>query len=75
MILAILCFIAGAAFCAAGVYFLLPGFLDKLNEAASDKSPETQRRNTLRAKASGYVALGLGSRERTPSALPAAALR
>ena len=61
MILAILCFIAGAAFCAAGVYFLLPGFLDKLNEAASDKSPETQRRNTLRAKASGYVALGLGA--------------
>ncbi len=61
MILIILSFIAGLAFCAAGVYFLLPGFLDKLNEAASDKSPESQRRNALRAKASGYVALGLGA--------------
>ena len=61
MILIILSFIAGLAFCAAGVYFLLPGFLDKLNEAAADKSPESQRRNALRAKASGYVALGLGA--------------
>ena len=61
MILAILSFIAGAAFCAAGVYFLLPGFLDKLNDAAADKSPEGLRKNQLRAKASGYVALGLGA--------------
>ena len=61
MILIILSFIAGVAFCAAGVYFLLPGFLDRLNEAASDKSPETQRKNQLRAKSSGYVSLGLGS--------------
>lgn len=61
MILIILFFIAGVAFCAAGVYFLLPGFLDKLNEAASDKSPENLRKNQLRAKASGYVALGLGA--------------
>ena len=61
MILIILSFIAGLAFCAAGVYFLLPQFLDKLNEAASDKSPETQRKNQLRAKSSGYVALGLGA--------------
>ena len=61
MILVILSFIAGVAFCAAGVYFLLPGFLDKLNEAAADKSPETQRKNQLRAKSSGYVALGLGA--------------
>ncbi len=61
MILVILSFIAGIAFCAAGVYFLLPGFLDRLNEAASDKSPETQRKNQLRAKSSGYVSLGLGS--------------
>ena len=60
MVLIILSFIAGLAFCAAGVYFLLPQFLDKLNEAASDKSPETQRKNQLRAKSSGYVALGLG---------------
>ena len=61
MILIILFFIAGLAFCAAGVYFLLPGFLDKLNEAAADKSPENLRKNQLRAKASGYVALGLGA--------------
>ena len=61
MILIILSFIAGVAFCAAGVYFLLPGFLEKLNEAAADKSPEHLRRNQLRAKSSGYVALGLGA--------------
>lgn len=61
MILIILSFIAGVVFCAAGIYFLLPGFLDKLNEAAADKSPENLRRNALRAKASGYVALGLGA--------------
>ena len=61
MILIILFFIAGVAFCAAGVYFLLPGFLDKLNEAAADKSPENLLKNQLRAKASGYVALGLGA--------------
>ena len=61
MILIILSFIAGVAFCAAGVYFLLPQFLDKLNEAAADKSPENLRRNQLRAKSSGYVALGLGA--------------
>jgi hypothetical protein len=61
MILVILSFIAGIAFCAAGVYFLLPRYLDKLNEATSDKSPETQRKNQLRAKSSGYVALGLGA--------------
>ncbi len=61
MILVILSFIAGVAFCAAGVYFLLPRYLDKLNEATADKSPENLRRNALRAKASGYVALGLGA--------------
>ena len=61
MILVILSFIAGLAFLAAGVYFLLPGYLDKLNEAASDKSPENLRKNQLRAKSSGYVALGLGA--------------
>ena len=61
MILIILFFIAGVAFCTAGVYFLLPGFLDKLNEATADKSPENLRKNQLRAKASGYVALGLGA--------------
>ena len=61
MILIILSFIAGIAFCAAGVYFLLPGFLDKMNEAVADKSPENLRRNQLRARSSGYVALGLGA--------------
>lgn len=61
MILIILSFIAGLAFCAAGIYFLLPGYLDKLNEAASDKSPENLRKNQLRAKSSGYVALSLGA--------------
>ena len=61
MILVILSFIAGLAFLAAGVYFLLPGYLDKLNEAASDKSPENLRKNQLRSKSSGYVALGLGA--------------
>lgn len=61
MILIILFFIAGLGFLAAGVYFLLPGFLDKLNEATADKSPENLRKNQLRAKASGYVALGLGA--------------
>ena len=61
MILIILSFIAGLAFCAAGVYFLLPGYLDKLNEAAADKSPESLHKNQLRAKSSGYVALGLGA--------------
>ncbi len=61
MILIILSFIAGLAFCAAGVYFLLPGYLDKLNEAAADMSPESLRKNQLRAKSSGYVALGLGA--------------
>ena len=61
MILAIICLIAGAAFCAVGVFFLLPGYLNKLNEAAADKSPENLRRNALRTKASGYVALGLGA--------------
>ncbi len=61
MILVILSFIAGLAFLAAGVYFLLPGYLNKLNEAAADKSPENLRLNALRAKSSGYVALGLGA--------------
>ena len=61
MILIILSFIAGVAFCAAGVYFLLPGYLEKLNDAAADKSAEGLRKNQLRAKSSGYVALGLGA--------------
>ena len=47
MILAILCFIAGAALIATGIYFLTPGFLNKMN-----------LKNT---KAISYVALGLGA--------------
>ncbi len=61
MLLVILCFIAGAALIAAGIYFLTTGFLNKLNEATANKSPENLRRNQLRAKSSGYVALGLGA--------------
>ena len=47
MILAILCFIAGAALVATGIYFLTPGFQNKTNF-----------RHT---KAISYVALGLGA--------------
>ena len=47
MILAILCFIAGAALIATGIYFLTPHFLSKTNF-----------RHT---KAISYVALGLGA--------------
>ncbi len=47
MILAILCFIAGVALVATGIYFLTPGFLNKMN-----------LRHT---KAISYVALGLGA--------------
>ena len=61
MILIILSFIAGVAFCAAGVYFLLPQYLEKMNEASADKSSENLRKNQLRAKSSGYVSLGLGA--------------
>ncbi len=47
MILVILSFIAGLAFLAAGVYFLTPGFQNKMN-----------LKNT---KAISFVALGLGA--------------
>ena len=47
MLLAILCFIAGAALVASGIYFLTPGFQNKTNF-----------RHT---KAISYVALGLGA--------------
>ena len=61
MLLAVLCFIAGAVLLATGIYFLTPSFLNKLNEATGDKTPENLHRNKLRSKASGYVALGLGA--------------
>ena len=47
MILAILCFIAGVALIATGIYFLTPGFLNKTN--------------FHHTKAISYVALGLGA--------------
>lgn len=47
MLLAILCFIAGAALLATGIYFLTPGFQNKMN-----------LRHT---KAISYVAMGLGA--------------
>ena len=47
MLLAILCFIAGAALVATGIYFLTPNFQNKINF-----------RHT---KAISYVALGLGA--------------
>ncbi len=47
MLLAILCFIAGAALVATGIYFLTPGFKSK-----------TSFKHT---KAISYVALGLGA--------------
>ena len=47
MILAILCFIAGLALAATGIYFLTPGFQSKTN--------------FKHTKAISYVALGLGA--------------
>ena len=47
MLLAILCFIAGVALIATGIYFLTPGFKNKMN-----------LKNT---KAISYIALGLGA--------------
>ena len=47
MLLAILCFIAGFAFIATGIYFLTPGFQNKM-----------KLRHT---KAISYIALGLGA--------------
>ena len=47
MILAILCFIAGVALIATGIYFLTPGFQNKMN--------------LKHTKAISYVALGLGA--------------
>ena len=57
---AILSIIAGAAFIAVGIYFLSSRFLQKLNEAAADKSEEACKKNAFRAKGSGLTALSLG---------------
>lgn len=61
MILSILSIIAGIAFAAAGIYFLSGTYLNKLNEAAPEKSPENLAKNKLRAKTSGYIGLGIGA--------------
>ena len=47
MILAILCFIAGVALIATGIYFLTPAFQSKMN--------------LKHTKAISYIALGLGA--------------
>lgn len=61
MLLSILSIIAGVAFTIVGIYFLSGSYLTKLNEASPEKSPENLAKNKLRAKASGYVGLGIGA--------------
>lgn len=61
MILSILSIIAGIAFAVAGIYFLSGTYLNKVNEAAPEKSPENLAKNKMRAKTSGYVGLGIGA--------------
>lgn len=61
LIFTILSFIAGAGFIAAGIYFLGPKFLEKLNEADPEKSEKSARRNAFRAKGTGLVALSVGA--------------
>lgn len=61
IVLGILSIAAGIAFIAAGIYFLTSRFLQTINDASADKSPENLKRNGLRAKSSGYVSLGIGA--------------
>ena len=61
LLLSILFIIAGLSFIGAGIYFLSSRFLNKLNEAAPQKTDEIFRKNTFRAKGSGYTAIGLGA--------------
>lgn len=61
MILGILSIIAGVAFSVVGVYFLSGSYLNKLNDATPEKSPENFSKNKLRAKTSGYMGLGIGA--------------
>ena len=58
---AILSILAGAAFIAVGLYFLSSRFLQKLNEAAADKSEEACKKNAFRAKGCGLTTLALGA--------------
>lgn len=61
MFLIILSFIIGFVLLITGIYFLSSHFLEKINDATGQKSSENLRRNQLRAKLCGYVALSLGS--------------
>ena len=58
---AVLSIAAGAAFIAAGIYFLSSRFLQKLNEAAPGQNDDQLRRNAFRAKGSGLTSLALGA--------------
>ena len=60
IILAIFCFLAAVLFITAGIYFLSQKFIEKLNEASPDKSPEALKKNSSRAKGSAYISLGIG---------------
>ena len=61
LLLAIAFIIAGVSFIAAGIYFISSRFLNKLNEAAPQKDPETFKKNAFRSKGFGYTSLGLGA--------------
>ena len=60
IILAVLSFIAGITFLSIGFYFIGEKFLNLLNEALPQKTEEALKKNTKRAKSSGYIAMGLG---------------
>jgi len=51
----------GIMFMVAGFYFLSPKFINKLNEAAPEKSEEIFKKNRFKAKGSAYVALSIGA--------------
>lgn len=61
MILPILSLIAGVAFIAGGIYFLSEKFLQKINEATPNLNEESIRKNTFRAKGTGYVSFSVGA--------------
>ena len=61
LILAVLSIIAGLSFIAVGIYFLSNSFLQKLNDAVSQKSAEVFAKNKARAKGSAYTAIAFGA--------------
>ena len=61
IVLIILSFLAGISFIAAGIYFLGPKFVNKLNEADPEKSENSAKRNSFHAKGTGLVALSVGA--------------